>query len=98
MFLDRSTRQRLALSNGLKMIAPRYAGGAEVKVVAYVTASVDGGPVTTVSLRFDTGQPIMRFEFGDGGDMMTYETADPEFRDHVERMYGTIALHALSQP
>ena len=65
-----------------------------MKVVAYITASVNDGPWVTVPLRFDTDAPIMRFEFGDGGDMLSYDTADPEFRAHVERMYGAIAAHA----
>ena len=68
-----------------------------MRVSAYITVSVDEGPWTTVPLAFDTNQPIMRLEFGDGGDLLTYETCDPEFRAHVERIYRAIADHAWSQ-
>jgi hypothetical protein len=66
-----------------------------VKVAAYITASVDNGPWVTVPLTFDTDAPIMRFEFGDEGDLLAYETADPEFRAQVERMYKAFSDHSL---
>lgn len=76
-----------------------------MKVAAYVIVSVDNGPWVTVPLAFDTGQPIMRFVFGeqdgiagpDADDIPDYETADPELRAHVERMYGAIADYSWHQ-
>lgn len=66
-----------------------------MKVAAYIIASVDDGPWAAVPLDFDTNDLVMRFAFDLDGAICNYDTADPDFRAHVERMYGAIAAHAL---
>jgi hypothetical protein len=73
--------------------------GVFVRVVAYVTASVDDGPWTTVPLTFNTSDPVITLLFGDpAAPLFTYPTADPEFRAHLERIYAAIGQQAMRQP
>ena len=69
-------------------------GGVTVKVVAFLTASVDGGSWSSVPLEADTDMPIMRLVIGNPEKpLIDCSTPDPELRAHVESVFSAIADH-----